>query len=883
VTGAPRTPWAVRAYARTAARLAGRVAGELSDEAAAIFAAAYEDERRHSRARAWIFWMRAMIDLARAALRPRAPLGLAIGQDIRWSWRMMRQRRGVTLAVIVSMGLAMGASVAAFSVIDAFMLRSWNNDGMERVVRVREDFAKPGEPPDIRGFSMSSLGPWRRNNSVFDGLAAGTGASATLMQDGRPERVAAGLITSNFFDVLGIRPQLGRTFTAEEDTPSRRDAVILGDALWRSRFSADPGVIGRSVTLNGRARIIVGVMPRGLRHPYQSDLWVPLGRADDPADTTQVYAPARLKPGVTLARANADLDFVARRLWDANPGPSTPTGASVTELRPEMLGNLSFISLLLGAAALVVLLIAAANISNLLLAQSLDLRTASALRAALGASRWRLVRQFLIYGVLLSGLGGLAGILLSVASVGRLVALSPAYGAGEFDIQPRLDALTVVFAAIVSMGTGVLIGLVPAVRLSRANVVTTLSESGRSGTLSKGSRRWFKAFAVTEVALAFVLLVAGALMGQSLLALHRRSWGFDRAGVQTFDIALTAPKYREREQRVAFIHTALDQLSQVPGVAAAAASSIVPFDPGTASSAFTIERGPAPGARGFFVTHTRAVTPGYFAALRIPLIAGRDFSERDDEHADQVVIVSQSLAARYWPGQNPLGQRLKRGPADGPGPRMAVIGVAGTIRETPDPDIPEGDAWYLPYRQLTSGSADAFTVVLRTPSPVAAVLPDVRRVISALHPEQPISNTLTLEDRFDRFTATERLTTWLTTALGAAGLFLAAVGIYALLAFSLARRMPELGVRTALGASPRDVRRLVIREAMTLAAFGVAIGGAIAVAGLRLVGPANLPDGAHAASAVGFAVGAVLTAVVWSSWIPAARAGRVDPLNAMRG
>jgi predicted permease len=854
----------------------------LSTEAVEAFAAMYEDERRRGRTRGAVLWLRAMIDLARVALVPRAPLGRALGQDIKWSVRMMRRRRGVTLAVVASMALAIGASTAAFSVIDAFMLRSWNDNGMDRVVRVREDFARPGQPPDIRGFSVSSLGPWRRNNAVFEGLAAGTGASATLIQDGRPERVAAGLVTANFFEVLGIRPALGRTFTAEEDSPARRDAVILGDALWRSHFNADPSVIGRTVQLNGRARTIVGVMPRGLRHPYQSDLWVPLGRADNPADTTQVYAPARLKPGVTLERANAELDGMAKRLSAANPGAATPTGASVTLLRPEMLGSLTFVSLLLGAAALLVLLIATANVSNLLLAQSLDLRTDSALRSALGASRWRLVRQFLVYSVLLSGAGGLAGILVAMSTAGRLIALSPAYGAGEFDIQPRLDGLTLVFAAGISIGAGLLFGLLPAVRSSRANAAAALADTGRSGTLSKGNRRWFKGFAVAELALAFVLLAGAALMGQSLLAIHRRPWGVARAGVQTFDIAFTAPQYRERDRRVAFVRDALGELSRLPGVGAVAATSTPPLDPGTSAAGFSVERGPAPSARGFFVTHTRSVTPGYFGALHIPIVAGRDFSEHDDAQAAPVVIVSQSLAERYWPGQNPLGQRMKRGPIDAPGPWMTVVGVAGTLRETPDAEIPAGDAWYLPYGQLTAGPDDAFTVVLRTSQPASTILPDIRRAIAAVDPEQPISGTLSMQERFDRFTATDRLTTVLTATLGAIGLFLAALGIYALLAFSLSRRLPELGIRTALGASPREIRRLVIREAMVLAALGVAIGGGLAAVGLRIAGNSALPDGASAPVAMVWALAGVIAAVVWSSWVPASRAGRVDPLIAMR-
>jgi putative ABC transport system permease protein len=283
-------------------------------------------------------------------------------QDVRWSLRTLRKRPAIGIVVILSIGLAIGATTAAFSVVNAFMLRSWNADGMDRVVRVREDFARPGQPADVRGFSPASLGAWRRENTVFEGLAAGTGSSATLVDGGRADRVSAGIVSANFFSVLGFRPILGRTFTAEEDTPDRRDAVVLGYGLWQSRFGGDTTVIGRTIVLNGRNRTIVGVMSRGIKHPYQSDLWVPLGYREDAPTGAQVYAPARLKPGVTLERANAELDAMARRIWEANPAPNVPTGAQVTLLQPEMLGRLDRVLYLLAAAAGLVLLIATANV-----------------------------------------------------------------------------------------------------------------------------------------------------------------------------------------------------------------------------------------------------------------------------------------------------------------------------------------------------------------------------------------------------------------------------------------------------------------------------------------------------------------------------------------
>ncbi|MEZ5317824.1 MAG: ADOP family duplicated permease [Vicinamibacterales bacterium] len=875
---APRPPVPVRLYARAA-----RLLGDLSDEAAAAFADLYDEHRARGRRAAAGVCLRAGVDLVRAVARIHRPRPLrALGQDLRWALRRVRRRPAVSVVIVASMGLAIGANTAAFSVVNAFLLRSWSTDGVDRVVRLREDHARPGDPPDVRGFTLANLGSWRRANTVLDAIAAGTGTSATLTLDGRPERVAAGVVTANFFDVIGIRPAIGRTFTAEEDSPARRDAVILGDALWRTRFGADPGVLGRSIDLNGRARVVVGVMPRGFRHPYQSDLWVPLGYREDAADTTGVYAPARLKPGVSLAQANTELDAMARRLHDANPAPTTPFGAQATWLRPEMLGRLPGVLYALGAAALLVLLIATANVTNLLLAQGLDQQTETAVRAALGATRGRLLRQHVTYSLLVSGLGAVAGLLLTFWSVRPLVGLSPLYGAGEFDIEPRLDWPTLGVTAGLALVVGLVVGVVPSLRASRAGTSDVLRASGRSGTLSAGSRRWLRGLVVAELALAFVLLAGAAVMGQGLLAMARDTWGLDRHHALTFDVAFSNARYPDRDRRAAFLADLVARLDRLPGASAAAATTTAPFFAGTEAAVFNVD-GVEPPARGGFLSHSRTVTPGYFAAAGIPIVAGRDFDDRDRTDAAPVVVVSQSFADRYWPGRSPIGRRVRRGAADGPWPWMEVIGVVGSIRENGDLDIPAGDAWYLPYRQATSGPLDQVTVVVRTTGSPLDLLPAARAAVSALDAQLPISDTVTLDDRFARYTATERLTTTLTGALGAVGLFLAAIGVYGVLAFSLSRRLPELGIRAALGAAPSAVRALILREALGLAIAGLGAGALLAVGVVPRLDADLFPTGTSTALALVRAMaGTAMTALV-SSLIPAARAARVPPIGAMRG
>ncbi len=808
-------------------------------------------------------------------------MGAGLGHDLRWAWRSLLSRPGLSLVVVASIGIAIGANTAAFSVVNAFLWRSWGSRATDEVVRLREDYAAPGQAPDVRGFRLAHFGAWRRENTVFDAMAAGRGSSATLVVDGRPQRVAAGVVTANFFDVLGIRPALGRTFTADEDTPARRDAVLLGDALWRSAFGADPGVVGRTVRLDGGLSTVVGVMPRGFKHPYQSDLWRPLGYREDPTSTDGVYVPARLKPGVTLAQANDAMDRMAARLWQAQPTPDTPTGAQVTRLRPEMLGRLTTILYALAGAAMLVLLIAVANVSNLLLAQSLEKQGEAAVRTALGASRSQLVRQFLTYGVLLSGIGGLLGVLLTFWSVGPLVALSPLYGAGEFDIEPRLDWPTLGFTVATTMAVGIAFGLLPALGMSRSRVSDVLREVGRSGTLSAGHRRWLRGLVVVELALAFVLLAGASLVGQGLWALHRESWGLEREGVLTFDAALSGERYGRREAQEGFVHDVVDRLAALPGIVAAGATTVPPFYAGTEAAPFTVEGAPPP-ARGYFLAHSRAVTPRYFEAMGVPLLTGRPFAETDDSNATPVVIVSRSLAERYWPGRSALGRRVKRGRLEGSEPWMEVVGVVGDLRENPGTDIPSSDAWYLPYRQPTAGGIAELTYVVKATPGVASVA-SLGEAVALSDPDVPIFDAVSLDERFARFTSTERLSATLTALLGALGVFLAAVGVYAVLAYSVRRRMPELGIRAALGARPSDVRRTVMGEAALLVVMGLACGAALSVFALPWLDADPLTTGASYAAAAATAAGVVLVGATASTIVPALRASRVDPVRALAG
>lgn len=804
-------------------------------------------------------------------------------QDLRSALRTMGKNRGLTAVVVLSVGLAIGANTAVFSVVNAFLIRPWAIEDVDRVVRVREDFAQPGQEPDIRSFRAADLALWQRESKVLD-MAAGTGNSVTLIDQGGAERISAATVSWNFFPVLGIKPILGRTFTREEDQPGRDDTVILGYGIWKNRFGGDPNILGKVLNLNNRPHTVIGVMPRGLRHPYESDMWVPLGYREDPESMAEYYVPARLKPGVTLEQANAEMDRMAQRLYQANPGPNTPTGANVNLLRPEMVGDLNQVLYLLSGAAVFVLLIACANISNLLLAQSLNQGVEVAVRTALGATRGRLIRQYLTYSVLLSAIGGLVGVFLTFWSVKPLVALSPMYGAGEFDIEPRLDLPTLAFTFLISLAVGIIFGLIPALKVSKVSLVNSLKEGGRSRTMSAGTRRLLGSFVIVEVALALVLLVGAGLVFRSLEKMRTEDRGFDRTNVLSFAMAFPNANYPEREQKVAFIREALRRIREIPGVEAVGGTTVQPLYAGSSLAAFNVEGKPATNERGFNITHTKTVTPGYLEAMKIPLIAGRYLNENDTANSPLVVVISKSFADRYWPGENAVGKRVKRGAYDSERPWLTVVGVVGTIKENEDVGMPTSDAWYLPYAQpiIADDLDDFMTFMIRSRSSSAVLMPAVRSAITSINRDQPIYDIQTMEERFAYRTQTERFSSRLYGSIGGLGLLLAAIGIYAVLAFSVNQRMPEIGIRAALGARPGEVRLLILRNAMMLTVSGLAFGFGAALLLTRFLSSALYKIDPHDPLTLAGAFLCVAAVALVSSVIPANRAAKVSPVRALR-
>ncbi|HEX3529043.1 MAG TPA: ABC transporter permease [Thermoanaerobaculia bacterium] len=813
----------------------------------------------------------------------------SLRQDLAWSRRMMRRNWGLTAAVVLSLGLTLGANTATFSVVNAFLLRPLAIEDIDRVVRVREDYAPPGQPADLRSLTAANYGAWRAGQKVFVDIAAATDGNLTWTGAGEPQRFRAPRVSANFFPLLGMRPLLGRSFSAEEDQPGRNQVVILSYDTWTKNFGRDPKTIGRTLTLNGQPYTVMGVMPRGIHHPYEADMWVPLAYRQDLNLDEEYYAPARLKPGVTLAQARTAMNELVRRLGEAGqqqqPGGPGPQAADLSPMRGELVGGLDKLLYLLVAASTLVLLIACVNISNLLLAQGLKQGNEVAVRVALGATRGRLVRQILTYSLVLALLGAALGTLLAALAMKPLVALSPAYALGEFDIEPRLDLVTLGYTLAGGLLVGFLFGMVPALRISRTSLSGALQEGGRARTLGAGGRRLLAGLVIAEVALSLVLLTAAGLLVRSFERIQGEYRGFDMRQVLSFAVPFPDFKFHDAAQKDAFLGKALLALRRIPGVVAVGATSVQPLYTGTNTAAFNVEGKPAAEKRGFHMVHHRIVTPGYLESLRVPLIAGRFLDDHDTAGASRVVVVSKSLADRYWPGTAPgtaIGKQVRRGRANSTQPWLIVVGVAGSLKETHDEVLSNDDAWYVPSAQATVDDLERMTFTVRTEGDPLALVPAVRAAIQSVDKDEPVFDVLTLEERFAKRTTPERFSTVIYTSLGFLGLVLAAIGIYGVLSFTVNQRLREIGIRAAIGAQPAHVRALVLGSGLRLAGAGLLLGvlGALALTRFLASQLYEVSPRDPVALVIAFAGLAVICLV--SSYLPARRAAAIDPVSALR-
>ena len=798
-------------------------------------------------------------------------------QDVRYGWRMLRAKPGFTAVAVTALALGIGANSAIFSVVNAVLLRPLPYPEPGQLAMVWLDNRRQGVRDDIT--SYPNFSDWRDQNQVFQGMAGVADWRMSLTGAGEPEELHGASVSANFFALMGVNPAAGRGFTAEEEEPGREQVVVLGHGLWQRRFGGEPGVVGRDLILSGRSYQVVGVMPQGFQFPARAELWSPL--APNPrlkAARGAFWLPVvgRLKPGVTRERAQAEMDVIARRLEEQYPNINGGYGINVVALHEQTVGKIRPALLVLLGAVAFVLLIACANVANLLLARAAARQKEIAIRTALGAGRWRLVRQLLTESVMLALAGGALGLLLAIWGIDTLRALSPTN-------IPRLDQLGIdrhvlLFTLAVSVVTGLVFGLAPTVQAWRATLNETLKEGGRGAAAGAGGQRTRRLLVVLEMAVTLLLLIGAGLMIRSFWRLQQVDPGFNPERLLTLRLSLPRSKYPEGLNVVAFYEQLQERLSALPGVQSVGATTSVLMDNLPNSSGFSIEGRPREPEAQRLELPFDSVTPTYFRSMGIPLLSGRTITPQDVADGPQVALVNEAVVRRYFPNEDPLGKRFKFGDPEDQAPWITIVGVVKDVRRQ-GLDTAARIASYLPHRQRPARSLE---VVIRAAGEPLALAGAARDTIRSLDRDLPITNLRTMSDVLSETSAQRRFNMLLLGLFAGVALLLAAVGIYGVMAYAVTQRTHEIGIRMALGARPRDVLSLVLKQGLGLALAGVALGLGGAFALTRLM--ASLLYEVSATDPLTFAAVALLLVGVASlaSYLPARRATKVDPMIALR-
>ncbi len=815
--------------------------------------------------------------------------------DVRQSLRMLRKNPGFTAVTVAALALGIGANTGIFSVINKVILEPLPYPEPARLVKLGRKF------PQGEGYSNSipKYMAWRHNH-VFSTMAIYDqgGPGLNLSTGDRPEQVKGVHISADYFKVFGAKPMRGRYFSASEDSPNGPKAAIISQKLWRSHFGSDPQIIGKTIVLNGEPYPIVGLMPDSFIPDPPAEVWIPLQA--DPASTNQGHylsVAARLKAGVTLEQARGEMKLVGEQFRRVNPKWMDKTeSVAVTPMREAMVGNVKTALFVLLGAVLLVLLIACANVANLLLARAAGRQRELAIRAAIGASRWRVVRQLLTESILLAGLGGLCGLLLGAWGVRSLLLLVPGNiprltDSGQVQsFFSILDWRIALFAVGVSLLTGILFGLFPALHISNPDVASTLREaSGRTGT-GRRQNRVRKILVGAEMALALVLLASAVLLIRTFVGLSTANAGIDPHDVLTLQTSLAGGNYSSTGKVDNFATQVIRRIEALPGVQSAALTIALPTET-EIDLPFNIA-GKAPKAGQMYNgdEQYRFVSPHYFSVFKIPLLRGRFLNQRDVANSAKVVLINQAMAKKYWPKENPVGAVITIGKGLGPqfddAPRQ-IVGIVGNVRETGLGDTDTG-VMYVPQSQIPEGltqlanSALPLAWCIRSSLDPNSIKTSVQREFQAVDGQMPVSKIRTMEQVISEGVARQQFNMLLLSIFAVIALALAALGIYGLMSYSVEQQTQELGIRMALGAAKQDIVRLIVRQGMTPALIGVVAGVAIAFGLTRVL--ASLLYGVKASDPLTFgAVALVLTAIaLFSTYIPARRAARVDPALALR-
>jgi putative ABC transport system permease protein len=800
-------------------------------------------------------------------------------QDLRFGVRMMLKHPGFTAVAVLTLALGIGANTAIFSVVNAVLLRPLPFTEPDRLVSIAETH------PELPRAEVAApdFEDWRRQARVFRDMAAWSikdWGKTALTEAGEPEQLQSTCVTQNLFPLLGVSPALGRNFLPEENQPGRDRVAIVSYGLWRRRFASDPNLVGRAIRLNGESHTVVGVMPQDTQLPFDTDVWLPLSQLGTYALTSRVphmlEVVARLKAGATVGQARAEMEAIAGRLGQAYPATNKTIGVRLDSLREQLTGDLKPALLALFGTVGLVLLITCANVANLLLGRATERQREVAVRAALGAGRGRLFRQFLTESLLLAWLGGAGGLLLAIWSLPLLRAALPS---ATTDQLPALKAVSLDlsmlgFTLLVTTLTGALFGLIPAFQLSRLNLNQTLKEGGKASA-GVARRRASRALVVAEVALTAVALVGAGLLLRSFHRLMQVDPGFRADHLLSAQLTLPSAKYQNYEQVKNFHQRLLPRIAALPGVEGVATINNFPLTASNDKTRFAIEGAPLPAPGQFLVAQERAVSSDYFRVMGIALKSGRAFTEDDQANNRNLLIINETLARRYFPGEDPVGKQLLMGVMFPNPVAVPIIGVVADVKDL-------GLAAPVEPTIYGSGFRNRPLLMIRTTGEPVGLAAAIRKAVSETDSEQPIHRIRTMEEALSVSGAQRRLSALLTGSFAALALLLSAVGIYGVLAWTVSERTREIGVRMALGAQTGDVLKLVMGQGLKLTLIGLAVGLTASLPAARAM--KSLLFGVGAGDPTTFAVIALLlvfTALL-ACYLPARKATKVDPVVAIR-